>query len=199
MFETNSKFPKFFVLMMLLSAIIAFVGMFFSIKIVSAVYFIVIILSLVLYMLDRKYGPLLTNYKQTFSLFELVNLIAIISIIYYEFSNHAQILNVFLMLLVIVEVILLLVDLFVIKNKNITKRENLIIDLITLCSMISLMTYFFNVSELYFAIFAFVFESINLVVKIWFNHGGKEVVHETKQEEAIEDVIHSNTDEGDKD
>ena len=96
MFESNSKFPKFYVYMMLLSAILAFVGMFFSVKIVSAIYFIAIILSLVLYILDKKYGTLLTNYKLTYMLFELVNLIAVISIVYYEFLNHSEVLNLFL-------------------------------------------------------------------------------------------------------
>ena len=67
MFETNSKFPKFFVYMMLLSAILALVGMFVNVKIVSAVYFIVIILNVVLLLMDKKYGPPLTNYKQTYA------------------------------------------------------------------------------------------------------------------------------------
>lgn len=199
MFESNSKFPKFYVYMMLLSAILAFVGMFFSVKIVSAIYFIAIILSLVLYILDKKYGTLLTNYKLTYMLFELVNLIAVISIVYYEFANHSEVLNLFLILLICLEVLMLIIDIFVIKNRNLTKRENLVIDFFKLCSMVCILTYFFNVSKLYFSIFAFVFEAIVLVFKVYCNLEDKPQVEEKAEEEIIEDAIHLNSEEGDKD
>ena len=199
MFESNSKFPKFYVYMMLLSAILAFVGMFVSVKIVSAIYFIAIILSLVLYILDKKYGTLLTNYKLTYMLFELVNLIAVISIVYYEFANHSEVLNLFLVLLICLEVLMLIIDIFVIKNRNLTKRENLVIDFFKLCSMVCILTYFFNVSKLYFSIFAFVFEAIVLVFKVYCNLEDKPHVEEKAEEEIIEDVIHLNSEEGDKD
>ena len=199
MFETSSKFPKFFVYMMLLLASIAFLGMFFSIKIVAAVYFIAIVLCIVLNILDRKYGTILTNYKLTYLLFELVNLIAVISVIYFEYSKHTEVLNLFLILLVILEVLLIIIDVFVIKNKNLTKRENLVVDFIKLCSMICFLTYFFNVSKLYFSIFAFVFESINLVMKVFCNLDDKNQVENKKEEDIIADVIQSNSDEGDKD
>ena len=198
MFESNSKFPKFYVYMMLLSAILAFVGMFFSVKIVSAIYFIAIILSLVLYILDKKYGTLLTNYKLTYMLFELVNLIAVISIVYYEFLNHSEVLNLFLVLLICLEVLMLIIDIFVIKNKNLTKRENLFIDFFKLCAMVCILTYFFNVSKLYFSIFAFVFEAIVLSFKVYCNLEDKPIVEEKAEEEIIEDVIHLNSEEGDK-
>jgi hypothetical protein len=184
---------------MLLSAILAFVGMFFSVKIVSAIYFIAIILSLVLYILDKKYGTLLTNYKLTYMLFELVNLIAVISIVYYEFANHSEVLNLFLILLICLEVLMLIIDIFVIKNRNLTKRENLVIDFFKLCSMVCILTYFFNVSKLYFSIFAFVFEAIVLVFKVYCNLEDKPHVEEKAEEEIIEDVIHLNSEEGDKD
>ncbi len=199
MFESSSKFPKFFVYMMLLLASIAFLGMFFSIKIVAAVYFIAIVLCIVLNILDRKYGTILTNYKLTYLLFELVNLIAVISVIYFEYSKHTEVLNLFLILLVILEVLLIIIDVFVIKNKNLTKRENLVVDFIKLCSMICFLTYFFNVSKLYFSIFAFVFESINLVMKVFCNLDDKNQVENKKEEDIIADVIQSNSDEGDKD
>ena len=199
MFESSSKFPKFFVYMMLLLASIGLLGMFFSIKIVTAVYFIAIVLCLVLNVLDRKYGTILTNYKLTFLLFELVNLIAVISIIYFEYSKHTEVLNLFLILLVVIEVLLIIIDVFVIKNKNLTKRDNLIVDFIKLCSMICILTYFFNVSKLYFSIFAFVFEAINLVMKVYCNLDDKNQVENKKEEDVIADVIHANTDEGDKD
>lgn len=199
MFESSSKFPKFFVYMMLLLASIAFLGMFFSIKIVAAVYFIAIVLCIVLNILDRKYGTILTNYKLTYLLFELVNLIAVISVIYFEYSKHTEVLNLFLILLVILEVLLIIIDVFVIKNKNLTKRENLVVDFMKLCSMICFLTYFFNVSKLYFSIFAFVFESINLVMKVFCNLDDKAQIEDKKEEDIITDVIQSNSDEGDKD
>ena len=65
--------------------------------------------------------------------------------------------------------------------------------------MVCILTYFFNVSKLYFSIFAFVFEAIVLVFKVYCNLEDKPHVEEKAEEEIIEDVIHLNSEEGDKD
>lgn len=203
MFESNSKFPKIFVYMMSLLAVIMFIGMFFGVVFVGSPYFIAMLICAVILILDRRYGSILTNYKLTYLLFEIVNLIAVISVVYYEYSKHTEMLNIFLILLIAIEVVMAIIDIFLLKNKNLTKIKNVIIDFIKLCSMICIMTYFFNVSKLYFAIFAFVFESMNLAVKIstYFENLGKKQKSEPETEnqektEKIEDIIHSNS-EGD--
>ncbi len=203
MFESNSKFPKIFVYMMSLLAVIMFIGMFFGVVFVGSPYFIAVLICAVILILDRRYGSILTNYKLTYLLFEIVNLIAVISVVYYEYSKHTEMLNIFLILLIVIEVVMAIIDIFLLKNKNLTKIKNVIIDFIKLCSMICIMTYFFNVSKLYFAIFAFVFESMNLAVKIstYFENLGKKQKTEPETEnqektEKIEDIIHSNS-EGD--
>lgn len=203
MFESNSKFPKIFVYMMSLLAVIMFIGMFFGVVFVGSPYFIAVLICAVILILDRRYGSILTNYKLTYFLFEIVNLIAMISVVYYEYSKHTEMLNIFLILLIAIEVVMAIIDIFLLKNKNLTKIKNVIIDFIKLCSMICIMTYFFNVSKLYFAIFAFVFESMNLAVKIstYFENLGKKQKTEPETEnqektEKIEDIIHSNS-EGD--
>ena len=50
----------------------------------------------VIFILDRKYGSILTNYKVTYLLFEVVNLVAVITVIVYEYTKHTEILNLFL-------------------------------------------------------------------------------------------------------
>lgn len=203
MFESNSKFPRIFVYMMSFLALIMFIGMFFGVVFVGSPYFIAMLVCAIILILDRRYGSILTNYKLIFLLFEIVNLIAVISVVYYEYSKHTEILNLFLILLIVVEVVMAIIDIFLLKNKNLTKIKNVIIDFIKLCSMICIITYFFNVSKLYFAIFAFVFEAMNLAVKIstYFENLGKvkENANETavqEKTEKIEDIIHSNN-EGD--
>lgn len=198
MFETNSKFPKIFVYMMSLIAIIIFAGMFFSLKIVGGAYFIALLISAIIFILDRKYGSILTNYKLTYILFEAVNFLATVSILVYEYSKHTEVLNVFLILLGIVEVLMIILDIFLLKNKHLTKTKNVIIDFVKVCSMVCLITYFFNVSKLYFAIFAFMFEVVNIAVKVityYENRSNNEIVEHTV--EKIEDIIHSN--DGDED
>ena len=101
MFDTTSKFPKIFVYMLASIAIIIFIGMFFSLKFVSAMYFIALLISFVVLILDRKYGTILTNYKLTFFLFDLINLMSVIAIIYYEFTKHTLVLNIFLIALIV--------------------------------------------------------------------------------------------------
>lgn len=180
-------------------AVVIFVGMFFDVKFVGAPYFIAMIICAVIFLLDRKFATLLTNYKLTYFLFELVNLMAIISVVYYEYENLDKNLEVFLILLLVVEVLMAVIDIFLLKNKDLNRTKNLIIDFIKLCSMICIITYFFGVSKLYFAIFALVFEAMNIALKVstyFENLNKKDKVVETKKEEKLEDIIHSES-EGD--
>lgn len=198
MFESTSKFPKFFVYMMTLLACFMFVGMFLGVIFVGSTYFIAILVCAIILLLDKKYGSVLTNYKLTYLLFEIINLIAVISVLYYEYSKHSENLNVFLILLTIIEVIMALIDLFLLKNRYLNKPQNLMIDFFKLCSMICITTYFFGVSKLYFAIFAFMFEAMNVAVKLvtFFENRNKKDVMVDEKEEPLEDIIHSG-DEGD--
>jgi len=199
MFESNSKFPKIFVYMMSLLAVLMLVGLFFGVGYVSMPYFVALIICVLLFILDKKSNSNLTNYKLTYLLFEIVNLIAVISVIYYEYKYHTQILNLFFIMLVVELVLMCLIDVFVLKNKNLNKKINLSIDFIKLCSMICILTYFFGVSDLYFAIFAFAFELANIVLKIWthFKYGKRQPLAIEEKNESLEDIIHSGDSEGD--
>lgn len=199
MFESNSKFPKIFVYMMSLLAIFIFVGMFFGVNFVGSAYFIAMLICAIILLLDKKYGSILTNYKLTYLLFEIINLMAVISVVYYEYSRLSDMLNLFLALLIVLEVLMIIVDIFLLRNKDLTKTKNLIIDFIKLCSMICIITYFFGVSKLYFAIFAFVFEAMNVAVKVetFFENRNKKQETVKPKEEKIEDIIHSSDNNGD--
>lgn len=195
MFESNSKFPKIFVYMMSILAVVIFIGMFFGVVFVGIPYFIAMLICAIILLLDKKYGTILTNYKLTYLLFEIINLIAVISVVYHEYSNHSETLNLFLFLLIAVEVLMVVIDIFLLKNKNLNKSKNLLIDFLKLCSMICVITYFFNVSKLYFAIFAFVFEAMNIAIKVATVYDNKKPVEEKKQEQSLEDIIHSSDNE----
>ena len=192
MFESNSKLPKIFIYMLTAIAVFMFVGLFFGVKYVGMPYFIALMICVVMFVLDKKSNANLTNYKLTYLLFGIVNLIAIISVIYYEYSKHTEVLNLFLILLVVVEVLMAAIDVFVLKNKNLTKRFNLAIDFVRFCSMLCVMFYFFGVSDVYFSIFAFVFELANVGIKVstFFRHKNEKEVASEKIE-TIEDIIHS--------
>lgn len=193
MFESNSKFPRIFVYMMSLLAAFIFVGMFFGVLFVGSAYFIAMLICAIILLLDKKYGSILTNYKLTYLLFEIINLMAVISVVYYEYKNLTDILNLFLILLIALELLMAIVDIFLLKNKDLTKTKNLLIDFIKLCSMVCVITYFFGVSKLYFAIFAFVFEAMNIAVKVetFFENRNKNQETIQIKEEKIEDIIHS--------
>lgn len=198
MFESNSKFPKIFVYMMSILALIIFVGMFFGVVFVGIPYFIAVLICAIILLLDKKYGTILTNYKLTYLLYEIINFIAIISVVYHEYSKHSETLNLFLILLIVVEILMAVVDIFLLKNRNLNKSKNLLIDFLKLCSMICVMTYFFGVSKLYFAIFAFVFEAMNIAVKVatFYDNKNNSKTNEIVQEQKLEDIIHS-SDNGD--
>ena len=54
MFESNSKFPKIFVYMMSLLAVLMLVGLFFGVGYVSMPYFVALIICVLLFILDKK-------------------------------------------------------------------------------------------------------------------------------------------------
>ena len=198
MFESNSKLPKIFVYMMSLLAVLMLVGLFFGVFYVSMPYFVALIICVILLVLDKKSNSNLTNYKLTYLLFEIVNLIAVISVIYYEYSKHTQVLNLFLIMLVVIEVLMCVIDVFVLKNRNLNKKMNLTIDFVKLCSMICIITYFFGVSDLYFVIFAFAFELANIVLKVLTHFKNKNKLELSEEKtESLEDIIHSGDSEGD--
>ena len=164
----KSKFSNFFLFMLIPMALFMLIGMFFSVKIVEGLYFAALILAVVYLILNKKYGKFTKNHKLAFIMFEVINLAAVLAIIYYEFSKFTIILNFFLVMLVIAEVLLLLLDIFFIKNEKINSQENLFISIVKLGSFICIITYFFNISTLFFAIDALIFELANLTIKILF-------------------------------
>lgn len=197
MFDSPSRFPKIFVYMLTSIAIIMFIGMFFSLELVSIIYFLALLISVVVLILDRKYGTILTNYKLTFFLFDLINLIAVIAITYYEYTKHTLILNIFLISLIVMETLLMVLDIFFIHNKNLTKAENLLVDSVKFGSMICILTYFFGVSILFYAIDALAFEIANFVLKIYVNRNPEKNTEKEKdlEENNIVKLIRTNSDE----
>lgn len=198
MFESTSKFPKFFVYILLLLAVMIFAGMFFSFDFVTAIYFITLIVSCVALILDKKYGTILTNYKLMFFLFDMINLIAVIAIIYYEWTKHTLLLNILLICLIAINIALMAIDMFLISNKNLTKNENLAVDIVKFGSMVCVLTYFFKVSILFYAIDALIFEISNLALKIYVNYNGRKPQTQ-EDEDTVEDkivsIIRSSSDE----
>lgn len=173
MFERNSKFPRFFILMLIPIAILMLVGMFFNAKIVASAYFVALLIAFVFVMLDRHYGENLTNYKLAFFVFDFINLIAAIVVIYYEFSKHSVLLNVLLLSLISLFLILIVTDCVLVKNKDFSKRHSVLISLVNMGTMICILTYFYNVSELFFVIDALIFAIVSIVIKVMLVFGKK--------------------------
>lgn len=194
MIKKNSLMPDIFTMMLASLSLIILVGMFFSVKIVGTVYFVALLVSIVFTILDKKYGKFLSNYKRTFFMFDIINVFSVIAIIYYEFSKNSITLNIFLVLLVVVEIFALLVDLFFVHNNRIEKQESYIVNVIKMCSMICVLTYFYKVSILFFAIDALIFECANLFIKFYINK--EEKVEKKTENINVEDIIQSNQEEG---
>lgn len=166
MFEKNSKFPRFFIFMLIPIATLMFIGMFFSVRFVGNSYFIALIIVSVFLMIDRHYNENLTNYKLSFFIIDFINLIAVIAIVYYEFTKYSLVLNILLITLMVVLLALIVVDGILLANKDVSKKYSLLVNLTNLASMICVLTYFYDVSELFFAIDALLFLIATLVVKI---------------------------------
>lgn len=197
MFERNSKFPRFFILMLVPIAIVMLFGMFFSLRFVANSYFIALLIACVFMMLDRHHGENLTNYKLAFFVFDFINLIATITVVYFEYSKQSMLLNVLLIALIAIFVVLLIVDGVLLKNKNITKKFSSFVNLLNIGTMICILTYFFNVSELFFVIDALVFEISILIIKLIIEYGKHKKNNENKDEFDLVSIIRA--EEGDLD
>lgn len=201
MLKTNSKYPKFIIYMLLALALMNFASTFINFYIASATFFITIIVVVVFLVLDRKYGSDLSNYKMTFFLLDLICIIALVTVLVYEYSTASMILNGFMFLLIGMLVLSLIIDWFLIKNQRFTNNENTLVNVVKLCSMICILTYFFNVSDLFFAIDSLIFEVAGFILKIYLNMDDSQKKTEEKVEEpTIEEMISSvGQNEGDMD
>ena len=197
MFERNSKFPRFFILMLVPIAIVMLFGMFFSLRFVANSYFIALLIACVFMMLDRHHGENLTNYKLAFFVFDFINLIATITVVYFEYIKQSLLLNILLIVLIAIFVVLLIVDGVLLKNKNITKKFSSFVNLLNIGTMICILTYFFNVSELFFVIDALVFEISILIIKLIIEYGKHKKNNENKDEFDLVSIIRA--EEGDLD
>lgn len=166
MFDRNSKFPRFIILMLLPITLIMLIGMFFAPRLVANAYFIALLVSVVYLLIDRHYGENITNYRLAFFLFDIINLIATIVVIYYEFRKESYLLNILMIISMIFIVLLILIDVVLVKNNDIEKKHSVFVGLVNLGFMICILTYFYNVSELFFIIDALIFEVSSIIIKI---------------------------------
>ena len=198
MFDKNSKFPRFFILMLVPIALIMLIGMFFSVKIVGSVYLFALIIAFVFLMLDRHHGENLTNYKLSCFLFDLINLIAVIAITYYEYKNHTMVLNIFLVVLIVVLLLSIIADVVIIRCKDISKKKSVFISIVKMGAMICILTYFYNVSNLFFAVDALIFEIANVIIKLFITEKVK-TKEDKKEKFDLVSVIRSSDEEGELD
>ena len=189
MFEKNSKFPRFFILMLIPIAIVMFVGMFFSARFVGNSYFIALIIVFVFLMLDRHHGENLTNYKLAFFIIDFINLIAVIAVLYYEFTKYSLLLNVFLISLIVLLLILTVIDGIMLTNKDISKRSSILVNLTNFAAMICILTYFYEVSDLFFAIDAVLFMIGTIVAKIMLIYKRRDKKEEKANEFDLVSII----------
>ena len=87
------------------------------------------------------------------------------------------------------------------KSKNTSKVESVFVGILKIGSMICMLTYFYGVSSLFFAIDAMIFEIANLGIKICFNKIDiTEKSDKMTEEDKIESMIQKpEDDEGDLD
>ena len=106
-----------------------------------------------------------------------------------------------MILLMGILVLSLLIDWFLIKNQRFTNNENTLVNTVKLCSMICILTYFFNVSDLFFAIDSLIFEVASFVLKIYLNldDSKKKDVEPEKEQSLEERIFSAGENEGDMD
>ena len=186
--KTGKEFPKFFLYLYVVLALCIFVSTFFSAKVVSVTYFITFIITVVYYILNIKYGKKFSSYKQSLVMFNIINLVAVFSIIYYESSKHSLLIITFLSLMLFVELISLIFNIFFAKNENFVLPEIILLYCMILGIMICVLTYLFDVSDLWYAIIAFVLELVGFVMKFGFTFKNYSKIKHEKTEEELQKI-----------
>ena len=197
MFENNTKFPKFFIYMYFSLIVLMFISMIFGATIVGIVYFCALLLTLVFLGMDRSSAEPLANYKALFILLDIINLVAIIAILIFEWFVHSIVLNILLFVFAGVEVFMITHQGLNMKARTTSKVESVFVGILKIGSMICMLTYFYGVSSLFFAIDAMIFEIANLGIKICFNKIDiKEKSDKITEEDKIESMIQKPEDDG---
>jgi len=198
MVKNNSKFPNIFILMLSILSVSMLISMFFGETVVEVLYFVGIIILVVFSILDRKYGMALTNHKLVYLLFDVVNFLAVSTILYYENSNLSLDFNLALIGLIVLNLILILLDSFVMNDKFLVNEECKIINSALICTMIGVFTFFYKPSNLWFIIVSIAFAVINLVLKLVFTFNQRKMQEEaidnknSDDVKKVEDIIYSN-------
>lgn len=184
---------RLFIFLLTIPVIAMIVGMFFNLTVVGTSFFLAAIISAVITIIDRLGDGLNSNSKLIFIVCDVLILIALLAICYFESFRRWNVVDILLTIFAILEVTILLVDIFYIKNGKISKHGLTIVDLLKFGTIVCILAYFFKVSSLWFAIDALVFESSSLVLKIVLSHFSKQKAArvEKSEEENIESRIHS--------
>lgn len=192
MAKSSVKIPMIFIYLLLVPAALMLIGICINAQIVGVGYFVALLINFAFMIIDIQFKSSLTNYKLSFSLAEVINLISVIAIFSYEINNLTLVLNVFLILLIVLNAVMLLIDGIFLKNQKISKLDGSIVSIFKIGSMVCILMYFYKVSTLWFAISAFIFELISLSFKIYLCAKKTKVVDEKMSDnETIEDIIHS--------
>lgn len=206
MIEKEPKFPMFFIFMLMALSILMMVGVFFNSAFVGVLFFIGLLLVIVFTILDKKYGMRLACHDDYYLFVDIVCAIAVASIIYYEEANQSNILKIFLGILFGSILLLIILDVFFCRDKYFVKKECLFIDIAQICSMICILAYFYGVSEFWFAVVALCICVTNFVVRVVITLKQKKNLEKIDEKNSsiendgktsIEEIIHSNTEQGD--
>ena len=171
--------------------------MFFGATVVGIVYFCALLLTSVFLIMDRYCADNLANYKSIFILLDVINLIAILAILIYEWAEHTIAFNVMLFVFAAIEIAMIVFETVKVNVKNITKVESVISGILKIGSMICMLTYFYGVSSLFFAIDAMIFEIANLGIKICFDKLDiKQKSVKMTEDDNLESMIQKAEDDG---
>lgn len=190
--KNMSMLERLYLYLLMVPALVMFFGMFFNMIIVGTAYFMALVVGVVILIMDRHESGLKSNNKLVYLTNDSINLVAVITIMYYEFLRDWGALDILLIVLAALSLVQIVIDAVCIKNGRISKQGLAIIDIFNVGIMICILTYFFKVSSLWFAIDAICFLVAMLVLKLVLNHYYKKTLERPRTEEqVVEDIIHS--------
>ncbi len=197
MFEQNSKFPRFFIFILLALAIIIFIDSFISLNFTGCTFLFALIVSAVVFMMDKHFKFHLTNYKALFFLFDLISLIGTTTVLVYSYELYSDWLSGLMISLCVILFANILVDILFFKNKKASKRECLLVNFLKLLSMLSVIVYFFGVAVIWFVILTNLIEILSLLLKLLMPKFASNLIENSQEEpqSELEKLITETTDD----
>ena len=167
MTDKKIELPMIFEYLLTATIFAMFVSVFFDISFCAIIVFFMLLVALCFTVLDRKYGEILCDHKITYFLLNINILLALISLIGFNYNEYSLTMNLLVIINIVAVVVLVILDMLFTSDNFFDKFWCNIINIIKVCLFACILAYYYGVTSTIYIFLTVVFELINIGVKIY--------------------------------